>query len=81
MYEKTPKGEMMKIENEAQHFIVHFNEKEKSTGILEVLDEKLPIFSFTASRDGSEFHIRNDERDRFTQLINTHFQDKHLSLF
>lgn len=71
----------MRIEDDDMYFIVHFTEKEKLTGITEILEEKLSIFEYTASKDGSEFHIRNSERDKFNRILNSHFQDKQLSLF
>lgn len=71
----------MRIENEDMHFVVYFTDKEKLTGITEVLEEKLPIFVYTVSKDGSEFHIRNTEREKFNRILNDKFQDKQLSLF
>jgi len=37
------------------HFIVYFIDKEKQTGIIKAIEEKLQIFAFTASKDGSNF--------------------------
>jgi len=71
----------MRIEDDGLYFIVHFTEKEKLTGVAELLEEQLSIFVYTASKDGSEFHIRNTERDKFNRILNKKFQDKQLSLF
>jgi len=71
----------MRIEDDDKYFIVHFTEKDKLTGITDILEEKFSIFVYAASKDGREFHIQNSERERFNRILNSYFQDKQLSLF
>jgi len=71
----------MKIENKLTDFIVYFSEKEKQTGIIEALKEKLPMLAFFASEDGSQFHINNGQRDSFNRIVHKYLRDKQLSLF
>ena len=71
----------MEIKNAKYHFVVVFNDKEINSGISEVLEAYMPMFSSTSYKDGREWHIRIGERDTFNRLLKMHFQDRQLSLF
>lgn len=71
----------MRIENDELFFRVIFTEKERESGLINNMEEKLPRFGRFFSDDKLEWYIENRHRDLFTRLINQHLNSPQLSLF